>query len=90
MKSRDSVNEVPANFNDYINKWSLEAIACIVLNRRLGILNDIEDENADKLIKLMKKFFIGTYEFEEKPSIWRYYETKAFKELMKTYDDITK
>ena len=53
MKKRDERNEVPANFSDYLNRWSLESITCITLNRRLGLLNETSaDENAEKLIKV--------------------------------------
>lgn len=53
MKKRDESNEVPANFSDYLNMWSLESITCISLNQRLGLLNDDhKDENAMQLIKV--------------------------------------
>jgi len=87
---RDTNNEVPANFSDYLNMWSLESITCISLNRRLGILNEnYHDENAEKLIKLIRQFFIASVDFEVNPTIWRYYETKAFKELLSIYDGLT-
>jgi cytochrome P450 family 12 len=53
MKKRDSNNEVPANFSEILNLWSLESIACISLNQRLGLLNEnYHDENAAKMIKV--------------------------------------
>lgn len=53
MKLRDAANEVPANFNDYANMWSLESIACITLNTRIGLMSDSHrDENGQKLIKV--------------------------------------
>lgn len=53
MQKRDEKNEVPANFGNFINMWSLESIAFITLSRRLGILNENnQDENAKKLIKV--------------------------------------
>lgn len=52
-KKRDTNNEVPATFQDYLNMWSLESITCISLNRRLGILNpNNQDEKAKELIKV--------------------------------------
>lgn len=53
MQKLDNKNETPANFNDYLNQWSLESIACITLNRRLGLFKpDYIDENAQKLIQV--------------------------------------
>jgi cytochrome P450 family 12 len=47
--------------------------------------------SSDKYLfpQLMRQFFILTVEFEINPSIWRYYHTKAFKELLQVYDGIT-
>lgn len=40
--------------------------------------------------QLVREFFMKSYEFDCEPSIWRFYETKAFKRLIKVYDDMTK
>ena len=51
---RDSNKEVPANFSDFINLWSLESIACITLDKRLGIINDKNpDKDGIELIKVL-------------------------------------
>ncbi|CAO1351187.1 unnamed protein product [Diamesa serratosioi] len=89
-KKRDEKNEVPANFGDYLNKWSLESVTCIALDTRLNIMNDTsDDENSQKLIKLIRQFFVLGYDFEVMPSVWRVYETKAFKNLLNVYDEMT-
>ncbi|CAO1387441.1 unnamed protein product [Diamesa serratosioi] len=41
------------------------------------------------LLQLTRRMFILCSEFEITPSIWRYYETKRFKELMSIYDELT-
>lgn len=64
MKLRDGRNEVPANFCKYLNRWSLETVTFITLNRRLGILSDDnKDENATKLLQVCE--FIDMVEFPE-------------------------
>jgi len=90
VAKRDSSNEVPADFGDDVNKWALESIICIFLNRRLGILSGGSDENAQKLIKFSKELSESGFEFEVTPTLWRIYETKAFKRLMEVSDGITK
>lgn len=53
MGKRDALNEVPSNFNDFLNMWSLESITCISLNRRLGLLDvNNRNERAETLIKV--------------------------------------
>jgi cytochrome P450 family 12 len=89
-KMRDAKNELPANFMDHLNRWSLESIAYICLDRRLGILReDHADANSRALIKHIRDFFEIGYEIELMPSIWKYYETPKFKKLMQAYDGIT-
>ena len=56
---RDSNKEVPANFSDFINLWSLESITCITLDKRLGCLNE-KNTNKDA-IELIKVWFLNIY-----------------------------
>lgn len=54
-KIRDEKNEVPADFSDFVNHWSLESISCIILDKRLGLLKENNnDENAQKMIKVCR------------------------------------
>ncbi|KAL7047149.1 hypothetical protein ACKWTF_002810 [Chironomus riparius] len=86
----DGNGETPSNTSDYLNMWSLESIANISLDTQLGIVGGkYKDEMAEKLIKSIRKFFIEVYQFEINISIWKYYQTKAFKGLLQIYDDIT-
>jgi cytochrome P450 family 12 len=87
----DANSECPDNFSDLLNLWSLESIVSISLDTRLNIVSGkSHDEMAEKLIKAIRQFFVDVYNFEVNMSIWRYYETKAFKNLMKLYDELTK
>lgn len=52
-RTRNDKLEAPANFADLTNQWSLESIACIILDRRLGLLREsTNDPNAVTLIKV--------------------------------------
>lgn len=65
MKKRDTNSEVPANFNDLINMWSLESIACITLNTRLGLLTENnKDEKGEELIKVCKNLNFIRHELQ--------------------------
>jgi hypothetical protein len=53
MKQRDSNNEVPAHFSNLMNMFTLESIAYIILNTRIGVLTENnQDENGKKLIEV--------------------------------------
>lgn len=41
-------------------------------------------------LQLIREFFVLGYDFEVMPTIWRYYETKAFKKLLNVYEGLTK
>lgn len=82
---RDNNNETPANFFDAMTDWALESVAVIALDTRLGL---IQDANKSKLASLVKKVFELTFEYDIQPSIWRYYQTKGFKSLLKIYDNV--
>lgn len=87
---QDEKGEMPADFNDYLNRWSLESITAIALETRLGLMDFRKpSENGLKISKAVRTIFTLGMEFELKPTIWRYYETKQFKELMKAYNDLT-
>lgn len=88
---RDKNDEMPADFQNYINSWSLESVVAIALERRLHILDGTsKDEKAMQLIAEIRKFFEKSYEYDGLPSIWKYYQTKGFKSLLEVYDNITK
>lgn len=86
--TRDANNEMPANFSDSLNKWSLESIGCIALEQRLGVMVENNDD-ARLLIKSIRDFFRLSYELDVMPSLWHYVETPKFKKLMQTFDNLT-
>lgn len=91
LKQRDSNNEVPADFANFVNMWSLEAITAISVNKRLGLFGtEVKNEKPKELITLARRFFELSYEFEIQPKIWKVYATKSFKELMSILDGISK
>lgn len=88
---RDANYETPSDFSNEMNKWALESIACIGLDTRLGLMaGDLEkDSDAQKMIQSVHDFFTYSYELEVMPSIWKYYKTPAFKQLIKSLHVMT-
>lgn len=86
----DTTNEVPENFQNEMNKWALETIGCIALDTRLGVLGDLQkDSDPQKLIQCVHDFLYLSYELDILPSIWRYYKTPKFNQLMTTLNTMT-
>lgn len=87
---QDGKGEMPANFGEYLNRWSLESITAIVLDKRLGLM-DFANKTifGEQICKAVRKIIVLGLEFEMKPSIWRIYETTEFKELMQAYNELT-
>lgn len=87
---QDDKGEMPGNFNEYLNRWSLESIVMIAMEKRLGLM-DLENssEIGEKITKTVRRIFTLGIDFEMKPSFWRVYENNDFKELMAAYNDLT-
>ncbi|TDG46883.1 hypothetical protein AWZ03_006767 [Drosophila navojoa] len=83
--------EVPDNFLEYINCWTLESVSVVALDKQLGLLKDSHnDENARLLFKSMDDFLTLGAIYEMQPSVWRYFHTSQFKRLLNAYDNIQK
>jgi cytochrome P450 family 12 len=89
-KMQDENSEMPGNFNEFLNRWSLESITAIALEKRLGLM-DLNNNTGigGRITKNVRKIFDLAAEFELRPSIWKIYPTKKFKELMNAYNDLT-
>ncbi|XP_065371245.1 cytochrome P450 CYP12A2-like isoform X3 [Calliphora vicina] len=81
--------EVPATFEEEMNRWTLESVSVVALDKQLGLISKNRDNPmVKKLFQALNDFFTYSLEIEFKPSIWRYYKTPTFKKLMKALDDI--
>ncbi|XP_030371717.1 probable cytochrome P450 12a4, mitochondrial [Scaptodrosophila lebanonensis] len=81
--------ETPDNFDDYINRWTLESVSVVALDKQLGLLEKSNvNEHAVILFQALNDFFELTAELEMKPSPWRIIKTPKFKKLMKAFDNI--
>ncbi|XP_053969910.1 cytochrome P450 CYP12A2-like [Anastrepha ludens] len=82
--------EMPADFEDYLKRWTLESIAVVALDKQLGLLRDDSENSADALemISALNTIFTLTFDLEWKPSLWRRVSTPKFRRLMQAMDDI--
>ncbi|XP_068140583.1 probable cytochrome P450 12a4, mitochondrial [Drosophila tropicalis] len=81
--------EAPEDFLDYINRWTLESVSVVALDKQLGLLRKSgKDDQAMLLFRSLDDFFDLTADFEMKPSLWRYINTPKLKRLMKSLDNI--
>ena len=89
-KIMDEKGEMPGDFHEYLNRWSLESITAITLEKRLGLTSFKDADGLGMQIqRAVRKILSMGMEFEMKPSIWKVYKTKGFRELMKAYDELT-
>lgn len=51
-KLRDVNSEMPANFSHAMALWAIESIGVIALDKRLGMLEDKRNEEADRVIQV--------------------------------------
>ncbi|KAM8704116.1 hypothetical protein ACLKA7_008687 [Drosophila subpalustris] len=84
-----STLEAPDNFLEHINRWTLESVSVVALDKQLGLLK--ESKKSDRVMLLFKsldEFFTYAAILEVQPSLWRYIETPMMKKLMKAFDNI--
>ncbi|XP_005177073.1 cytochrome P450 CYP12A2-like [Musca domestica] len=79
--------EVPASFEEEINRWTLESVSIVALDKQLGLLSDNRnDPKARKIFDSLTEFFTLGFQIEFQPSIWKYIETPTYKKLIKAMD----
>ncbi|XP_053692836.1 cytochrome P450 CYP12A2-like [Sabethes cyaneus] len=87
---RDDKNELPADFDQWLNRWALETMGVLALDTRLGVLAKQQSDEAEHIVKSIRQFFELTYQVDVMPSIWMYIKTPTFRKLMNTLDDLTR
>ncbi|XP_053692436.1 cytochrome P450 12b1, mitochondrial-like [Sabethes cyaneus] len=87
---RDDKNELPADFNQWLNRWALESMGVLALDTRLGVLGEQLSDEAEHIVTSIRKFFELTYHLDILPSIWKVVKTPKFYQLMNTLDDLTR
>ncbi|KAL7288610.1 hypothetical protein TKK_0017347 [Trichogramma kaykai] len=93
VRIRDPHNlELPASFNNELNKWSLESICLIALDHRLGCLADNlpQDSEAQRMINAVHEMFELMYQLELLPNLWKYYNTRKLKRFFTAMDTLVK
>ncbi|XP_073817042.1 cytochrome P450 CYP12A2-like [Musca autumnalis] len=85
-----STLEVPASFLEELNRWTLESVSVVALDKQLGLIStNRNNPEALRLFHLMREFFTYTMKVEIMPPIWKYYKTKSFLKYMDILDGIT-
>ncbi|XP_034487482.1 probable cytochrome P450 12a5, mitochondrial [Drosophila innubila] len=81
--------EVPNNFEEEINRWTLESVSVIALDKQLGLINkNRNNPEAKKLFDNINQFFVLAAKIELKPSFWRYLPSPLFNKALKALDTI--
>ncbi|XP_017020150.1 probable cytochrome P450 12a5, mitochondrial [Drosophila kikkawai] len=84
-----STQEVPGDFIDTINRWTLESVSVVALDKQLGLLTEEgKDSEAIKLFKHLEDFFVLSADLEMKPSLWRYIKTPKLKKMLAAMDGL--
>lgn len=84
----DQDNFLPDDYDNWIHKWSLECISLILLDTRIGCLNDSlgEDSEPQKLIDAAKFALRTVGTLELKLPFWRYLPTPLWHKYVQNMD----
>ncbi|CAG9762906.1 unnamed protein product [Ceutorhynchus assimilis] len=80
--------EMPDGFLNEIHRWSLESLARIALDIRMGCLDANPPQDTQKLIDSINTFFINVPILELKIPFWRLFNTPTFVEYINALDCI--
>lgn len=82
-------NKLKGDFLKETNKWALDSISSIALDMRIGTIGKklSENDQAGRLIKVTQDIFIYGEKLDFRPSLWRIFPTKTFRDAMKTYQE---
>nr|UPO37781.1 cytochrome P450 301a1 [Liriomyza trifolii] len=84
----DEKQELPADFDNAIHKWSLECIGRVALDTRLGCLqpNLSPDSEPQQIINAAKYALRNVATLELKAPYWRYFPTPLWTQYVKNMD----
>ncbi|XP_046491941.1 cytochrome P450 CYP12A2-like [Neodiprion pinetum] len=84
--------EMPATFNNEMNKWALESMCVIAFDHRIGCLepNLKIDSEPQLLINNVHSMFGLMYKLEILPSLWKLYKTQNLREFFRVLDNLTR
>ncbi|XP_067000510.2 probable cytochrome P450 49a1 [Anabrus simplex] len=89
LKRANDKQEVPDDFLNEIHKWSLESIARVALDVRLGCLDGDSNSETQKLIDAVITFFHNVGILELKVPFWRIFNTPTWIQFINSLDIIT-
>ncbi|XP_029039888.1 probable cytochrome P450 301a1, mitochondrial [Osmia bicornis bicornis] len=89
-KIRDKNDEVPDDFLNEIHKWSLESIASVALDVRLGCLDDDANIETQQLIDAVTTFFKNVGVLELKIPFWKLFSTPTWLKYVNDLDTIVR
>ncbi|XP_072746303.1 probable cytochrome P450 49a1 isoform X1 [Anoplolepis gracilipes] len=87
-KIRDKKHEVPNDFLNELHKWSLESIARVALDVRLGCFDDNADAGTQRLIDALITFFKNVPVLELKIPFWKIFNTPTWQQYVNSLDTI--
>ncbi|XP_046395350.1 probable cytochrome P450 49a1 [Ischnura elegans] len=85
---KDEKEEMPKDFVNDLFKWSLESIAYVALDTRLGCLesNLPPDSEPQKMIDAVGDFFDCFFDIEVNIPFWKIYPTSTWKRYVRALD----
>lgn len=90
LRKQNPKGELPENFLNEMNKWALESICVVGLNKRLGLLDPLTPNlEAEQFIKDVLNMFDYLNDLDVKLSPWKYISTPKYRAFIKTMNRIT-
>lgn len=89
MAVADPKRQMPNDFINELNKWALESVAVIAIDKRLGCLSPNPNPEAQQIIDAVLEVSDLAFQLDFGPPIWKIYPTRAFKRFIEVEDFIS-
>ncbi|KAF7283081.1 hypothetical protein GWI33_001487 [Rhynchophorus ferrugineus] len=87
----DPDNLMPSDFQNELFKWTMESMAVIAYNKRIGVLDRNLDVNSkqQQFINSVLTMFDMSYKMDVLPSLWPYISTRNWRKFVNIMDTLT-
>lgn len=88
LSRQNPEKQMPEDFSSELNKWALESIGVIAIDKRLGCLDPRPTQEVQMIIKTVLEIFDLMYDLDFKFSLWHFFPTPTYKRFLKANDKL--
>lgn len=85
----DPKRQMPDDFGNELNKWALESMGVIAIDKRLGCLSPTPNPESQQIINSVQEIFDLVYKLDFGPPLWKVFPSPTFNKFVKETDIVS-